>query len=74
MQTLIVLFYSEMSRLCNNVHDNATKILKKINKTKGAEHFDSFDFSTLYANIPHDLLLDSIHQLISEAYRIRGAK
>ena len=38
-----------------------------------SRHFDSFDFSTLYTNIPHDLLLDSISQL-SEAYRIRGAK
>ena len=50
------------------------KKLKRVNRTKGARHFDSFDFSTLYTNIPHDLLLDSISQLISEAYRIRGAK
>ena len=28
----------------------------------------------LYTNIPHNLLLDSISQLIREAYRIRGAK
>ena len=33
----------------------------------------SLDFSALYTNIPHDLLLDSISQLISEAYRISGA-
>ena len=33
-----------------------------------------FDFSTLYTNIHHNLLLYSISQLISEAYRIRGAK
>ena len=50
------------------------KNLKKVNAKKGARHFDSFDFSTLYTNIPHDLLLDSISQLISEAYKIRGAK
>ena len=62
---------------CFWIIDNATEVLKKlkkVNRTKGARHFDSFDFSTLYTNIPHDLLLDSISQLISEAYRIRGAK
>ena len=37
-----------------------------------ARHFDSFDFSTLYTNIAHDLLLHCISQ--REAYRIRGAK
>ena len=35
-------------------------------------HFNSFDFSTLYTNIPHDLLLDNIKQL-QESYRNRGA-
>ena len=62
---------------CFWIINNAAEVLKKLkklNRTKGARHFDSFDFSTLYTNIPHDLLLDSISQLISEAYRIRGAK
>ena len=57
--------------------DNAAEVLKKlttVNRTKGAKHFDSFDFSTLYTNMPHDPLLDSNSQLISEAYRIREAK
>ena len=61
---------------CFWIIDNATEVLKKlkkVNRTKGARHFGSFDFSTLYTNIPHNLL-DSISQLISEAYRIRGAK
>ena len=31
-------------------------------------------FSTLYTNIPHDLLQNSIGELIRESYRIRGAK
>ena len=33
-----------------------------------AKQFDSFDFSTLYTNIPYDLLLNSIGELITEAY------
>ena len=33
-----------------------------------ARHFDSFDFSTLCTNMPHDLLLHSISQLIREVY------
>ena len=39
--------------------DNAAEVLKKLkklNRTENARHFDSFDFSTLYTNIPHDLL------------------
>ena len=62
---------------CFWIIDNAAEVLKKLkieNRTKGARHFDSFDLSTLYTNIPHNLLLDSISKLISEAYRIRGAK
>ena len=62
---------------CFWIIDNATEVLtrlKKLNRAKMAKHFDSFDFSTLYTNIPHDLLLHSISQLIREAYRIRGAK
>ena len=41
------------------------KKLKKVNRTKTVRNFDIFDFSTLYTNIPHDLLLDSISQLIN---------
>ena len=45
---------------CVWIIDNAVEVLQKFNRLKGAKHFDSFDFSTLYMNIPHDLLLDSI--------------
>ena len=57
--------------------DNAAEVLqklKKLNRTKRAKQFNSFDFSTLYTNIPHDLLLNSIGELVREAYRLRGAK
>ena len=63
------MLYRALVILVNNAAE-VLKKLKKLNRTKGARHFDSFDFSTLYTNIPHDLLLDSISQLISEAYRI----
>ena len=61
---------------CFWIIDNSTQVLEKLsrlNKTKRAKHFDSFDFSTLYTNIPHDLLLKSLTELFKEAYRIRGA-
>ena len=48
-------------------------VTRNLNRTRRAEHFDSFDFSTLFTNIPHGLLLQSIEQLISEAYRLREA-
>lgn len=61
---------------CFWIIDNSIQVLKqleKLNKARRADHFDSFDFSTLYTNIPHDLLLQNIGLLVSEAYRIRGA-
>ena len=62
---------------CFWIIDNAVDVLtkfKKLNRTKAAKHFGSYDFSTLYTAISHDLLLDNISQLIREAYSIRGAK
>ena len=56
--------------------DNSTQVLymlNKLNNTTFATHFDSFDFSTLYTNIPHDLLLECLKSLVEEAYRVRGA-
>ena len=35
--------------------------------------FDSFDISTLYTDIPHDLLLVCLESLIKEAYKVKGA-
>ena len=55
--------------------DNSTQVLymlNKLNNTTFATHFDSFDFSTLYTNIPHDLLLECLKSLVEEAYRVRG--
>ena len=48
--------------------------LDKVNITSTAKHFDSFDFSTLYTNIPHNSLKFNLRELIKEAYRIRGAR
>lgn len=61
---------------CFWIIDNSTQVLRKLqelNSCRNAKHFDSFDFSTLYTNIPHDLLLQCLTELITEAYRIRGA-
>ena len=48
-------------------------MLNKLNNTTFATYFDSFDFSTLYINIPHDLLVECLKSLVEEAYRVRGA-
>ena len=56
--------------------NNSTQVLnklRKLNDTTTASHFDSFDFSTFYTNIPHDLLIDCLDNLVKEAYRVRGA-
>ena len=48
-------------------------LIDKLNKNRKTKHFDTFDFSTLYTSIPHDILLESLNKLIIEAFRIRGA-
>ena len=48
--------------------------LHKINKTSRAKQFDSYDFATLYTNIPHNALKNNIRSLVREAFKIRGAK
>ena len=61
---------------CFWIIDNSTQVLNKLaklNNSTTAKHFDSFDFSTLYTNIPHDLLLNCLDNLDKEAYRVRGA-
>ena len=62
---------------CNTfwIINNSAEALSLIRKLKGnraSNHVDTFDFSTLYTNIPHHLLLDSLGKLILEAYRVRG--
>ena len=62
---------------CYWVIDNSKEVLDRlhnINKVSGAKCFDSFDFATLYTNIPHDGLKSNIRNLVREAYKVRGAK
>ena len=49
------------------------KIISNINNSGRVECFDSYDFSTLYTSIPHQLLKDSLKELIMEAFLKRGA-
>ena len=37
------------------------------------KHLDSYDFSTLYTTIPHDLLMQALRYLINEAYKVRDS-
>ena len=37
-------------------------------------NFDSYNFATLYTNIPHNALKNNIRSLVCEAFKIRGAK
>ena len=39
-----------------------------------AKRFDSYDFATLYKNIPHNALKNNIRSLVREAFKIRGGK
>ena len=62
---------------CFWVIDNSKEVLDRlhnINKTSSAKSFDSYDFATLYTNIPHDALKNNMRKLVREAYKVRGAK
>ena len=48
--------------------------LCKINRTSRAKSFDSFVFSTLYTNTPHEALKTNIRNLIREGFKVRGSK
>ena len=57
--------------------NNSTEVLDRlhqINKASRARRSDSYDFATLYTNIPHDALKNIIRNLVREAFKIRGAK
>ena len=57
-------------------YHNSVQVLRKLNQLNNSTtstHFDSFDFSTLYTNIPHKLLLESLDNVVKEAYQVRGA-
>ena len=62
---------------CFWIINNSQQVLSSLsylNKVSRAKHFDSFDFTTLYTNIPHDTLKTNLGALIEEAFKVRGAK
>ena len=69
--------YNHSGINCFWIVNNSTEVLDrlhKINKTSRARRFDSYDFATLYTNIPHNALKNNIRSLVREAFKIRGAK
>ena len=69
--------YNHSGINCFWIINNSIEVLDrlhKINKTSRAKQFDSYDFATLYTNIPHNALKNNIRSLVREAFKIRGAK
>ena len=69
--------YNHSGINCFWIINNSTEVLEwlyQINKTSKARKFDSYDFATLYMNIPHNGLKNNIRSLVHEAFKIRGAK
>ena len=61
---------------CYWIVDNSKEVLKwlhTINNVSQAKCFDSYDFATLYTNIPHGLKMN-IRNLVREAFKVRRAK
>ena len=62
---------------CYWIIDNSKEVLNRlhnINNVSQAKCFDSYDFATLYTNIPHEGLKMNIRNLVREAFKVRGAK
>ena len=69
--------YNHSGINCFWIVNNSTEVLDRlhqINKTSRARRFDSYNFATLYTNIPHNALKNNIRSLVREAFKIRGAK
>ena len=48
--------------------------LSTLNKGSKAKHLDTFDFATLYTNIPLDSLKCNLKVLINEVFKVQGAQ
>ena len=70
--------YNHSGINCFWIINNSTEVLDRlhqINKTSSARRFESYNFATLYTNIPHNALKkNNIRSLVREAFKIRGAK
>ena len=70
------IYYNHSEINCFWIVNNSTEVLDRLHqmdKTSRARRFDSYDFATLYTNIPHNAL-KNIRSLVREAFKIRGAK
>ena len=48
-------------------------LLSTLNVGSKVKHLDTFDFATLYTNIPNESLKCNLKVLVNEAFRVRGA-
>ena len=65
--------YSHTEVNCYWIIDNSKEVLDRlyrINETSQAKSFDSYNFATLYTNIPHDALKNNVRILVREAFKV----
>ena len=53
---------------------NSKEVLDRLHNITKTSSAKSFDFATLYTNIPHDALKNNMRKLVRETYKVRGAK
>ena len=46
--------------------------ITSINSNNKAKSIYSYDFSKLYTNIPHDMLIENMKFVVEEAFKIKG--
>ena len=57
-----------------NNSSSVHQMIKRRNEMKDVENIATYDFSTLYTNIPHQKLKERMKQVVEEAYEGSGKK
>ena len=69
--------FRNSGRNCFWIVNNSLQVfshLSTLNKGSKAKHLDTFDFATLYTNIPHVSLKCNLKVLINEVFKVQGAQ
>ena len=72
LKTILIHYKEYCEGIYRHTGVNCYGIIRNNINVSHAKCFDSYDFATLYTNIPHEGLKMNIRNLMSEAFKIRG--
>ena len=65
--------YNHSGINCFWIINNSTEVLDRLHKINKTSRV-SYDFATLYTNIPHNALKNNIRSLVREAFKLRSGE